>query len=133
MQKDFKRDMRSLEKVFDFLHTFMQQHEVNDETIHTMDLVVEELFTNMVKYNPTAPEDVSISLGKSGNILSVCLIDPNAQPFDLTKKEDPKLDIPLSERTPGGLGIYLTKKLTDSLHYEYQHGKSVITVTKRLE
>lgn len=133
MQREFKRHMESLEHVFDFLHTFMLQHKVDEETTQTMELVVEELFTNMVKYNPEAREDISITLDKSSNVLSICMVDPNSKPFDLTQKEDPKLDLPLKDRKPGGLGIYMVKKLTDSLDYQHHNGKSTITVTKRLE
>lgn len=133
MQQEFKRNMESLEKVFDFLHAFMLQHKVDEAIAQTMDLVVEELFTNMVKYNPEAREDITITLRKSSNTLSICLVDPNSPPFDLTQKEDPKLDIPLRDRKPGGLGIYMVKKLTDSLDYQHHNGKSTITVTKRLE
>jgi anti-sigma regulatory factor (Ser/Thr protein kinase) len=96
-------------------------------------LVVEELFTNMVKYNPGVRDEISIRLQKSSNVLSICLIDPNSKPFDVTKKEDPQLDLPLKERKPGGLGIFMVKKLTDSLDYEHHNGTTTITVTKRLE
>jgi len=111
----------------------MSLHQVDAETTQTMDLVVEELFTNMVKYNPGVRDEISIRLQKSSNVLSICLIDPNSKPFDVTKKEDPQLDLPLKERKPGGLGIFMVKKLTDSLDYEHHNGTTTITVTKRLE
>jgi serine/threonine-protein kinase RsbW len=133
MEREFKRTMASLESVFEFLHAFMSLHQVDAETTQTMDLVVEELFTNMVKYNPGVRDEISIRLQKSSNVLSICLIDPNSKPFDVTKKEDPQLDLPLKERKPGGLGIFMVKKLTDSLDYEHHNGTTTITVTKRLE
>jgi serine/threonine-protein kinase RsbW len=133
MEREFKRTMASLESVFEFLHAFMSLHQVDAETTQTIDLVVEELFTNMVKYNPGVRDEISIRLQKSSNVLSICLIDPNSKPFDVTKKEDPQLDLPLKERKPGGLGIFMVKKLTDSLDYEHHNGTTTITVTKRLE
>ncbi len=133
MQQEFTRDIVSLEKVFDFLHQFMAQHKVNAETVNSMDLVVEELFTNMVKYNREARENISIRLQRSSNVLSITLVDPNSMPFDVTKAPEVNLNIPLEDRKPGRLGIHLVKRLTDSVSYQHHNGISTITVTKRLE
>jgi anti-sigma regulatory factor (Ser/Thr protein kinase) len=42
-------------------------------------------------------------------------------------------DAPLSERTPGGLGLYLVLKMADSIHYEYHNRQSKITFTNCLQ
>ena len=133
MEREFKRDIESLEQVFEFLHRFMHEHQVGSKTTHDMDLVVEELFTNMVKYNAGAREDIVIRIQKSSNVLSIVLTDPNSERFDITKVVGAPLDLPLRQREPGGLGIHLVQRLTDSFQYEHAEGASTITVTKRLE
>ncbi|MGH2566851.1 MAG: ATP-binding protein, partial [Bacteroidota bacterium] len=124
MKRKFKRDIDSLEKVFTFLHEFMTLHNVSQEVAIRMDLVVEELFTNMIKYNPGAREDINIRLQLFSNSLSIFLTDPNSQLFDITKVAEAKLDLPLQDRKPGGLGIHLVKTLTDSVRYEHENGTS---------
>ena len=125
--------MKSLENVFNFLHRFLSQHSVDKDTIGDLDLVVEEIFTNMVKYNALAKERISISVEKSRQEVSIRLEDPNSTPFDLTKTPDVNLNMPLKDRKPGGLGIHLVKRLMDTVQYQHDGGKSTVTVTKRLE
>ena len=133
MQRQFSRNINSLEKVFDFLHGITDEHAVDKDTLSDLDLVVEEIFTNMVKYNALAKEHISISVETSPHHISVCLVDPNSKPFDLTKTQEVNLNMPLRDRKPGGLGIHLVKRLMDSVQYQHRDGKSIVTVTKRLE
>ena len=111
----------------------MTLHKVSKETVGVIDIVVEELFTNVVKYSDGTAEDIAVTLSLSGNELSISLEDPTSTQFDLTKAPEPNLELSLEDRTPGGLGIFLVKQLTDSVRHEFRDGKSVITVTKQLE
>lgn len=125
--------MQSLENVFEFLHQFMALHQLKKETSHTIDLVVEELFTNIVKYGGATSEPITISIEEEAKQMVISVIDPNSKPFDITTLAEPNLDLPLHERKPGGLGILLVKQMTDSVQYEHQNGTTIITVTKRLD
>ena len=46
-------------------------------------------------------------------------------------KADPELLIPAVDRTPGGLGIFLTKKLMDGVSYEYRDGRNILKLIKK--
>jgi len=52
--------------------------------------------------------------------------------FDITKKPDPYLGASLDDRKPGGLGIFLTKKLVDDVQYHYRDRTSTITLKKKI-
>jgi anti-sigma regulatory factor (Ser/Thr protein kinase) len=64
--------------------------------------------------------------------IEVSLTDFDVERFDPTVAGDLDIDAPLSERTPGGLGLYLVLKMADSIHYEYQDRKSKLTFTNRV-
>lgn len=98
-----------------------------------MKLAVEELFTNMVKYNPENSADVLICLEHGGKGLRVKMTDFGVKPFDFTKLKEVDVNKRIEERTPGGLGIFLTRKLVDEIHYEYVNGNNVITFVKNVE
>ena len=49
--RGFRRDIESLEEIFQFLEGFVDEKAVDERAAFCINLVVEELFTNMVKYN----------------------------------------------------------------------------------
>lgn len=87
----------------------------------------------MVKYNPENSNDVLICLESETEKLRIRMTDFGVKPFDFTKLKEVDVNKRIEERTPGGLGIFLTRKLVDEIHYEYVHGNNVITFVKNLE
>ena len=56
-----------------------------------------------------------------------------APPFDPRSVPEPRLDLPLSQRPFGGMGIHLARTLTDAIdHRILPGGGNEVTVTKRL-
>jgi anti-sigma regulatory factor (Ser/Thr protein kinase) len=94
-----------------------------------MDLSLEELFVNMVTYNTETDRDILIEMYPINNGIEVSLTDHDVERFDPTLAAEVDIDAPLSERTPGGLGLYLVLKMADSIHYEYHERQSKITFT----
>ena len=94
--------------------------------------IVEELFTNMVKYNPGVQHEIAISLEHVPEQLTVRLIDTDVEPFDVTSAPLIDVDKPLDDRAIGGLGLHLVRNMADTLLYEYADRRSVITFTKSL-
>jgi serine/threonine-protein kinase RsbW len=132
VERKFTRHIDSLAKVFEFLDQFIAEEKVDDEAKRAFDLAVDELFTNTVRYHPSNPNDISIELRTENQAMFLILTDFDVDSFDLTKKVDPDLTGSLKDRTPGGLGIYLTKKFVDDVQYQYHNRTSVITLKKSL-
>jgi anti-sigma regulatory factor (Ser/Thr protein kinase) len=132
MEKKFKKQFESLEAIFAFTGDYMLANKIDDAVKFSVDLVLEEFFTNMVKYNPESRNDVSIGISRDGNKLVLIMVDTDVEPFDVTRAPEKNTSAPLDERTPGGLGIQIAKKLMDSISYEYVNRSSKITFTKTL-
>jgi len=132
VEQKFKRHLDSLAKIFEFIDLFAAQENIDDEATRAIHLAVDELFTNTVKYHPANPNDVSIELRTEEQTIFLRLTDFDVDPFDLTKKPDPDLTGSLMDRTPGGLGIYLGKKVVDDIQYQYKDRTSTITLKKNL-
>ena len=52
-------------------------------------------------------------------------------PFDPLAKPDPDVTESAEKRKIGGLGIYMVKKSMDSISYQRQDGKNILTISKR--
>jgi serine/threonine-protein kinase RsbW len=133
MEKSFKRATDSLEGIFQFLQDFASAEGLGESVTYVMNLVVEELFTNMVKYSPGGFPEIPISLTREEGKLVMRLVDRDVEEFDITKTKKVNTDLPLEERKPGGLGLHLIKHMVDEIDYQYRDSSSVITIIKKLE
>ena len=133
MTHSFPRDIQSLDRVFDFLDSCIVSHSLGDSIGFTLKFAVEEVFTNMVKYNAEAKEDISITVELNDGSLVTRLVDHEVVPFDPTKQEEVDVTLPLEQRRPGGLGIHLVKNMVDGIKYEHENGVSTITLTLRTD
>jgi sigma-B regulation protein RsbU (phosphoserine phosphatase) len=52
--------------------------------------------------------------------------------FDPTLVETPDTSLMAEERRVGGLGIHLVRKLMDSVNYEREDGKNILTLVKTI-
>jgi anti-sigma regulatory factor (Ser/Thr protein kinase) len=131
-EKKFRKDLSSLETIDAFIRAFAAEHSLDGETVFTLNFVIEEIFTNMVKYQPASGNDVSIGLSLDGDSLGIRLVDYGVEYFDPTAKPPVDVNKPLEERRPGGLGVHLVKMYVDDFRYEYTDENSIITLTKKL-
>jgi anti-sigma regulatory factor (Ser/Thr protein kinase) len=132
MEKKFTREIQSLEEIFQFTDKFVAENAVDKEVVFSLNLIIEELFTNMVKYNPGNPNDIFLSLFCENHSLIITLIDYDVEPFDITHTKDHNPRQPLQDRRIGGLGIPFIKKMVDKITYEYENRCSKITLVKHL-
>ena len=53
-------------------------------------------------------------------------------PYDPLKKADPDVTLSADEREIGGLGIFIAKKVMDSIAYEYKNGQNILRIKKTI-
>ena len=98
-----------------------------------LNIAVEEIFVNIASYAyQSITGTARINVRTRDNVLTITFSDEGA-PFNPVEKEDPDINLPASERSVGGLGIFLVKKIMDSMEYKYQDGRNILTVKKELK
>lgn len=124
-------DIAQLQRINNWTEERLSRLGLPEELGNTVNLVIEEAFSNIVfyAYEPGDSEKIDLSLDCEGNMLVIELRD-RGRAFDPTAKEDPDTTIPAEEREIGGLGIFLIKKLTDSVEYARIDGVNVLTIRK---
>lgn len=97
-------------------------------------LAAEEIFVNIADYSYSPGKGyalVRISTDTANRAVTVAFEDGGV-PFDPLSSKTPDVTLPASERVPGGLGIFLARKLTDEVRYDYREGKNILTFVKKL-
>jgi anti-sigma regulatory factor (Ser/Thr protein kinase) len=134
MNREFPRSFESLKDIFDFTDRFFAREAIEPRHHFAVNFAVEELFTNMVKYNPGNPHPVRLDLEQADGELVASLTDFDVEPFDVTAERHVDTESPLEDRKIGGLGLHLIPKMIDSIDYDYDpvERRSRITFTKLL-
>ncbi len=128
--RTFRRSFDSIQDIFAFTAEVFAREHVDPALLPSVDLTVEELFTNMVKYSVSSAA-VRIDIGAVDDGVEVTLTDYDVERFDVTQAPDVDIDLPIEQRKPGGLGLHLIRRLVDSVHYEYSAERRQSRITFR--
>jgi len=118
--------------IFSFIEAFFAGEGLERARMNLLCLAVEELFTNMVKYNQEAQADIRIRLLHDAGRVRVRLTDFGVTSFDITLVAAPLTDLPLEQRRPGGLGLHLTRQIVDDLRYHFRNGNAHVSFSMPL-
>ena len=129
MGKYFQRSIQALTDVFNYLETFLKKHNVNTDVSFAVQLAVEEIFTNLVKYHKNNPNPIHLTLSYEPETIVVKIYDFEVEEFDITQNYPSFVQQPLEKRKPGGLGLYLVKKTMDQIKYAYDPKKRECEIT----
>lgn len=132
-ERRFARDVQSLEAIFDFVTDFAARHALTEDQRYEVDLVLEELFTNVVKYSSQRLEEIAIGLDRRGAELTLVVRDFDAEEFDVTRSRRDTNGADRAGPLPGGRGLALVRRYADEFRYDYHDRNGTITVTKRLD
>ena len=116
-----------------FVKACLTDRNLSAKFIKQVELFVEEIFVNVAHY-AYAPNigDVEISCEVSADKMVVTFTDEGKE-YNPLAKPDPDVSLPAEKREIGGLGIFMTKKFTDNLKYEYKDGKNILIAEKNFE
>jgi anti-sigma regulatory factor (Ser/Thr protein kinase) len=132
MERRFQRDLSSLEDLSRFVAEFLSRNGLAPSNAYDIDLILEELFTNVLKYS-SGSDTVAVQLQSEGPTITISLSEFDvARAYDITRSPDPDLARPIAERKVGGLGIHMVRQLADTIRYEYKDRVSTTTITKKV-
>ena len=128
--QSFKRSIDSVADIYRFSEDIMAASDIDESVRFPIHLAIEELFVNLVSYNPGAKQDIRIELEVAGGRVTVTITDDDAAEFDVTRERLVDTQASLRKRKPGGLGLHLVQNMVDTLEYDYRDGRSRIRFSK---
>ena len=74
-RRGFAREIDALDEIFRHLEDFVEESAVDDGVAFTIKLVVEELFTNMVRHNSGGGEEIDLGIERADDCIHLELVD----------------------------------------------------------
>ncbi|NLO41268.1 MAG: ATP-binding protein [Ruminiclostridium sp.] len=93
----------------------------------TIELILEELVTNIIKYGSKTRKNGMIEIRLLiENEKVVLVIADNTNAFNPLEVDTPDISLSAEERKIGGLGLFLVRKKVQSISYEYRDGMNIV-------
>ena len=116
------------------LEAFAAQQQLAGQVVVAMQIVFEELLSNIIKYNYDSeePRDIEITVQAAEDQVTATIIDDGIA-FDPFDAPAPDTTLALEEREVGGLGVHIVRTMMDSVSYQRDGNRNVVTVSKHLD
>ena len=126
--------VENLEVVQGFIGERLERADCPMKTQMQIDVAVEEIFVNIASYAYaplTGIAKIRAEITEDPATAVITFAD-RGTPYDPLAKRDPDIHAPADERSVGGLGIFMTKKMMDEVNYEYRDGENILILKKKL-
>jgi serine/threonine-protein kinase RsbW len=125
-------DVSELARIRDFVEIQANALGVVPDAVYDLVLAANEIATNIVVHGYRGQSGtIEIEMRSKGDTIEIVLRD-KTPPFDPRLAPTPDITVPLEKRARGGLGIHLTRCLTDAmLHRFTPDGGNEVTLIKR--
>ena len=123
----------SLRDIKDFVGAELKAMSCPEGTYKQFLIVIDEIFANIASYAYDGGEGsavVRLEAESEPRAVVLTFLD-NGFPFDPLTMKSPDTSLKARERKIGGLGIFMVRKLTDEISYEYADGKNILRAVKR--
>ena len=122
-----------LARIRRFVEQQAAELDVDPDIVPDVIEAVDESATNIIKHGYRgSPGTLEVELAVSAGTLVIRLRD-HAPVFDPTTVPPPDLSLPLERRPLGGMGVHLTRELTDEMRHRSTTGWSnELTLVKRI-
>jgi anti-sigma regulatory factor (Ser/Thr protein kinase) len=124
----------NLHEMLDFIEGIGVKLGLQEKSLFRLKLIAEEIIVNVIKYAYPAEE---------GSVTIQCETDPQKKiivtvinsgiQFNPLEKESPDTAADADSRPIGGLGIFLTREMSDSVEYRYKDGKNILSFTLQID
>jgi serine phosphatase RsbU (regulator of sigma subunit)/anti-sigma regulatory factor (Ser/Thr protein kinase) len=128
-----KSKLSEFESFNQILTKFGQRHGLAAKVVHDLNLALEEILTNIISYGyrDNREHEIRVRLSmRPGEVRAE--VEDDGQPFNPLEAPEVDTTKPLEERTIGGLGIHIVRKLMDGLEYQRHEGKNLMVLKKHL-
>jgi anti-sigma regulatory factor (Ser/Thr protein kinase) len=126
-----KNQLAEIERVSHVVEAFGKQHGLAPRVVFEVNLALDEILTNVISYahDDGAEHDIAVRLSLAERELRI-EVEDDGRPFNPLEVAEPDITLPPENRSIGGLGLRLVRKLMTSLAYRREGGKNVFVMRR---
>lgn len=130
----FPAKFEFLDEIRDHVANVARTNGFSEKAIYSLQLAADEAASNIIEhaYEGISDGTLFMSCTMNGDSIVITMRD-HGTPFNPAEVREPNLKADLSERQIGGLGVYLMRKLMDTVTYKTSNSGNVLTMTKKRE
>ena len=122
----------ALPRIVAFVEEMAELDDWAPDLVLRSNLILEELILNTLTHGRTSGlSDVEITLESGENSVAITLVDDGVAFDPLSDQPTLDADVPLHERSIGGLGLHLVRAMAEDLAYEHADGRNHLTLVAR--
>jgi serine/threonine-protein kinase RsbW len=108
---------------------FLEGQGVDAQAIYRINLALEEMVTNIIKYGYDAPgkHKIEVTVDVGAKEVALVIVDDGHDFSPVLHERKPSVDKP-EERGIGGWGIPLMKKLLDHMDHRREDGRNILEI-----
>ncbi|MCK5821263.1 MAG: ATP-binding protein [Bacteroidales bacterium] len=128
-----KNSESELNRLAEFIEGLAEEWSLNPEIILNINLAIEEAFVNVINYaySDQSEHELFIRIHREMNAILI-EIEDDGIPFNPLEGIEPDMNLPIEDRTVGGLGIFLIKQLMTEVKYKRNLEKNTLLLRKEL-
>ena len=115
----------SISAVSAFLDNCVEDFSIPLRTGYSLKVVADEIFSNIVYYSGAETAEI---LCRNDVDKITLIFEDNGRSYNPLEAEEPDITAGIEDRKIGGLGLFMVKKMAESVHYEYVAGRNRMTV-----
>lgn len=132
LRLDLRNAPSELARIRGDVHAWLDGAGGSPELRFDLDLVLEELVTNLFKHGAEAERATGIAVVLSVDDRHVlCRFTDDGPPFDPRDVPPPELPPRIEDRRPGGIGLHLVRGVAEIVDYRRAEEKNVLDVRLR--
>ena len=118
-------------KIIEYFESFARENDLHRASIQKFNIVLDELLNNIISYAFKDDDEHHILVKFQLKYLRLIItIEDDGIPFNPFRTESPDIELSISERNLGGLGVHIVKNLVDEYHYIRQSKRNIINLIK---
>jgi sigma-B regulation protein RsbU (phosphoserine phosphatase) len=134
LQITLKNRLPEIARLSERLGEFAAAHQLTASVLHDVNLALEEAVTNVIShgYAEDREHEIVVRIRVEADAV-IAAVQDDARPFNPLIAPEADVSKPVDERTVGGLGIHLMRRLMDGLEYQRLEDRNLLIMKKNLE